>query len=259
MSFLHIAGYKFFPLLNLPQLQLSLEKKCEELRLKGTILLSSEGINLMLAGNKQNIFYFKDFMQNDLNFETYCEEKKNSLNLQFNESPTDTVPYKRLKIKLKKEIITIRQPQINPAKNIISRIQPTVLKKWLDEKRSLTLFDVRNSYEIKIGSFCNSVELGINHFSEFPNALKKISFTNPIVTFCTGGIRCEKAVLLMQEYFEKNIPSYDLQSPPEIYQLNGGILNYFAQVGSAHYAGHCFVFDDRGFVSAENLSQIENK
>jgi UPF0176 protein len=111
------------------------------------------------------------------------------------------------------------------------------LKQWLDEGRPVTLLDTRNDYEVKLGTFKNARAIGIDHFREFPDAVRKLPpelKEQPIVMFCTGGIRCEKAGPFMErEGFKK------------IFQLDGGILKYFEECGGAHYDGECFVFDQR--------------
>ena len=222
MQILNIAGYKFINLDNLERLREALFENC--LALKGTILLSPEGINLTLAGEIQAIFAFTAYL------------KANPLftDMTFRESYSDTVPFKRLKIKIKKEIITFRTPDIHPEKARGPSISPETLKQWLDEKRDITILDTRNDYEIRFGTFKEAVNLQINDFCEFSAAAKTLPQEKPIVMFCTGGVRCEKASLqLLKNGF------------PKVYQLEGGILNYFDKTDGAHYQGDCFVFDER--------------
>jgi len=139
-----------------------------------------------------------------------------------------------LKIKLRKEIISFRQERINPVEKTAPSISPEIFKKWLDENRDITVLDTRNDYEIRFGTFANSVNLQLNNFCEFSEAALQLKHDKPIVMFCTGGIRCEKAALYLQA-----------QGHADVYQLEGGILNYFAKVGGAHYQGECYVFDER--------------
>ncbi|MCD6039873.1 MAG: moeZ 1 [Gammaproteobacteria bacterium] len=224
MQFLNITGYQFIALDNLPELRIFLLKKCEKLELKGTILLSPEGINLALSGKITHIAAFK----------TYCATNLYFKDINFKESYSVTPPFKRLKVKLKKEIITFRRPEINPVQQRAPLLSPRHLKQWLDEGRTLTLLDTRNDYEIKYGTFLGATQLYIQDFCEFPNALENLPIDKPVVMFCTGGVRCEKAGLyLINKGFA------------EVYQLDGGILNYFTMIGNAHYQGTCFVFDER--------------
>ena len=156
-----------------------------------------------------------------------------------------TSPYKRLKVKLKKEIITLRQPSVNPVAARAPSIKPETFKQWLDENRDITILDTRNDYEINVGAFDNAVNLHLNDFCDFNQAAKKIPRDKPIVMYCTGGIRCEKAALhLMNEGFEN------------VLQLDGGILGYFKQVGADHYQGSCYVFDNRKTLTPDQLAVI---
>lgn len=224
MSILNIAGYQFITLTHLNDLRDDTMAMCHALEIKGTILLSEEGINLNLAGTLSAIHTFRAHLTADPRFAS----------IDFKESYSETQPFKRLKIKLKKEIITLRQPAAKVTKNRAPTIAPATLKQWLDQKKELTLLDTRNDYEIEFGSFVGAVNLHLKHFVNFPKASEHIIKSKPVVMFCTGGIRCEKAAIYLQN-----------QGFPEVYQLDGGILNYFAQVGGSHYQGDCFVFDDR--------------
>jgi predicted sulfurtransferase len=140
-------------------------------------------------------------------------------------------------VRLKKEIISMGCPEIEPEKQTAPHLEPVDFKQWYDEGKDMIVLDTRNDYEIRLGTFEAAMDLGIDHFRQFPEAIKKLpeSFKKkPVVTFCTGGIRCEKAAELMKrEGFE------------QVYQLNGGIINYFEQCGGDHYEGECFVFDKR--------------
>lgn len=230
MHILNIAGYKFIHLQDKENLHQDLLEKCSALQLKGTILLSDEGINLSLAGMIENINAFKIYLRQDSRF----------LEMTFRESYSVDQPFKRLKIKLKKEIITLRQPEASPTEKQAENITPETFKQWLDEKRNITILDTRNDYEVRFGSFVGAINLHLKHFTDFPAAIEKIEKDKPIVMFCTGGIRCEKAALYMLT-----------QGYPSVYQLEGGILNYFAKVGQTHYEGECFVFDERTSVDAK--------
>lgn len=220
----NIAGYKFVNLTDPASLRMKLLTAGQDLGIKGTILLSHEGINLSLAGSKEAIASFKMLLQADACF----------AGMSFRESYSATQPFRRMKVKLKKEIITMRLPMVQPGAVRAPSISAQEFKQWLDENRDISLVDTRNGYEVQFGTFKNAIDLKIKDFSEFPEKSDQLDKDKTIVMFCTGGIRCEKAAIhLMQEGFKK------------VYQLEGGILNYFAEIGGAHYHGDCFVFDER--------------
>jgi len=234
MRVLNIAGYKFITLSNLPQRQSVLLEKTTALELKGTILLTPEGININLAGIPHQLAEFVDFLRKDSLFS----------DMTFRETNSHFQPFQRMCVKIKKEVITLRQPDIRPENQTAPDISPTEFKKWLDEKRDITILDTRNDYEVKLGTFENAQHLDLEDFSEFPAAINQISREKPIVMFCTGGIRCEKAALVMLKAGYSNV-----------YQLKGGILNYFAEVGAEHYEGECFVFDERITINANSIKE----
>lgn len=232
MQILNIAGYKFTTLSGLTDLQHSLLEFCKQQALKGTILLSDEGININLAGIVSAIDAFKAHLATEPRF----------VGMSFHESYSETQPFQHLKIKVKKEIITLRQPEVKATETRAPSLTPEELKQWLDEKRDITLLDTRNDFEIGYGTFQSAVNLHLNNFGELPSAINQLSPDKPLVMFCTGGIRCEKAALyLMNHGFS------------EIYQLDGGILGYFARVGGDHYTGGCFVFDERVSLKPDNF------
>lgn len=229
MPYLHIAGYKFVTLATdfLVSVQADLKQKAIMRQLKGTILLSAEGINLFLAGTPEAIHIF------------ICDLKKipEFADLWLKISESDFLPFKRLILRIKKEIISMHQSHIKPEQKTAPYLDPMQLKQWFDEHKEMILLDTRNEYEVHTGSFKEAIHLNINQFSEFPIRLKKLpeSFKEkPIVTFCTGGIRCEKAAAYMLE-----------QGFKHVWQLKGGILNYFEVCKDDYFEGNCFVFDDR--------------
>lgn len=198
-----------------------------ELGLRGTILLATEGINLFVAGPRPAA-------------ETLLAELRalpGLADLAPKESLSTERPFNRMLVKIKKEIIAFGVEGIDPARAPAPRLDARTLKQWLDEGRPVTLLDTRNDYEVKLGTFKNALVPHIDHFRDFPAAVAKLPPElkhQPVVTFCTGGIRCEKAApLLAREGFE------------QIFQLEGGILKYFEECGGAHYEGECFVFDRR--------------
>ena len=229
LSIINISAYRFVQLSSdiLPKLQISLKAKAKELGLKGTVLLSVEGINLFISGENDAISVFQNF----LNTYSYF------LNLEFKKSFSNFQPFKKMLVKLKKEIISFGIDSINPAKYTAPYITPEMLNIWLENRPELVLLDTRNTFEVELGSFKNALNLDLKRFRDFPNAVKKLPEKLkrlPIVTFCTGGIRCEKAAVYLLE-----------NGYTEVYQLEGGILNYFEKCGENHFKGPCFVFDAR--------------
>jgi UPF0176 protein len=223
----NIAAYKFVSLPDLHSLRTRLLALCRSWELKGTILLSAEGINLFVAGEKDKI----NLLLAELHGIPGLED------LQLKVSETEHQPFTRMLVRVKKEIIAFGVEGINPAQRTSPKLAAKDLKQWLDEGRPVTLLDTRNDYEVKLGTFKNARAIGIDHFREFPDAVRKLPpelKEQPIVMFCTGGIRCEKAGPFMEREGFKNI-----------FQLDGGILKYFEQCGGAHYDGECFVFDQR--------------
>lgn len=230
MQILNIAGYQFHPLDNLEQLRSQFLDICTTLQIKGTILLSQEGINISLAGPIDQIRRFQAYLSNTALF----------AHIKFHETFSTSTPFHHLKVKIKNEIITFGQENMDVAMNKAPNISPQEFKQWLDESRDITILDTRNDYEVRFGTFKNAVNLNIKDFGEFPNTLDQIDRTKPVVMFCTGGIRCEKAAIYLLNHGYENV-----------YQLEGGILGYFAQVGGDHYDGECFIFDERIAVNAK--------
>ena len=242
LSIINLSGYRFVSLKEtaLPQLRIDIKNKAIECALKGTILLSSEGVNAFLAGTRENIDNFLIFFRSIPEFS----------DIWFKESFTNYQPFNRMLVRIKKEIIPIRNENILPEKKTAPYVTPEELKQWYSEKRDMIVLDTRNNYEVTLGTFENAMDLHLAHFNEFdeavnflPEALKE----KTIVTFCTGGIRCEKAAELMAQKGFKNV-----------YQLNGGILNYFEKCGGDFYNGECFVFDQRVAVNSA-LQETETK
>lgn len=224
---LNIAAYKFIQLERLEERRSELLSLCKSLQLRGTILLSSEGINLFLAGKPPAIQRFLSELRRDPAFE----------DLTTKDSYSDEQPFRRMLVRLKNEIIAFGIDGIDPEARTSPKLSARQLKRWLDEGRPLRLLDVRNDYEVDLGTFQGAEHLHIGHFREFPEAIARLpeqAKKEPVVMFCTGGIRCEKAGPLMEQAgFE------------QIYQLDGGILKYFEECGGQYYDGSCFVFDGR--------------
>jgi len=231
--FLNISAYLFAPLDGLPALRERLASLCREGGLKGTILLATEGINLFVAGERASVEALVQAIRAVPGLE----------GLSPKESESDEQPFNRMLVKIKREIIAFGIPGVDPARRPAPRLPARTLKQWLDEGLPVTLLDTRNDYEIRLGTFRGAVPAGIRHFRDFPEAVSRLPDEwkdRPIVTFCTGGIRCEKAAPYLQQAGFKNV-----------HQLEGGILKYFEECGGAHYEGECFVFDRRVGVDPE--------
>ena len=227
MRFINLAGYQFVRLERLPEFKKDLKDICWGLGLKGTILLSPEGVNIFVAGSEPTVTRFKAFV--------YADSRL--AGQRFKESVSSYQPFKRMLVKIKKEIITLRVPGLDPAVQRAPAVTPAELKRWLDEGRQVVLLDTRNAFEVATGTFRDAVHLNLKSFSELPRAADKLDESlkgKTIVAFCTGGIRCEKAApVLIQKGFRS------------VFQLEGGILQYFEDCGDAHFKGRCFVFDQR--------------
>jgi UPF0176 protein len=239
MTIVNIAAYKFVSIDKLDAWKLALKERCDELELKGTIILAEEGINLTLAGTHNAIDNFLDYLKHGELF------RKSFTDLDIKESFSSRQPFRRMIVRIAKEIITMRKPMIRPQGGRAPSVDARTLKAWLDkgqddQGRPVVLLDTRNAFEVEHGTFEGAIDFGITKFSQFPEAInqaarEEILFQDKtIVSFCTGGIRCEKAALYMQELKLANV-----------FQLEGGILRYFEEIGGDHWRGTCFVFDER--------------
>jgi len=228
----NIAAYHFVGI-DAPQALIDrLRPRAEALELRGTVLVAGEGINLFLAGSEGAIAAFLAELRADARFA--------DLSVKFSRS--EHVPFARLKFKLKSEIISFRRDRSDPLQGRAPAVAPADLARWIaqgcdDAGRRLVLLDTRNREEVRFGSFAGALTLPIDRFTELPAAMAgQVSelADAAVVSFCTGGIRCEKAALWLRE-----------NGFPQALQLDGGILGYFEQVGGLGYDGHCFVFDER--------------
>jgi UPF0176 protein len=146
-------------------------------------------------------------------------------------------PFRKMLVRIKKEIISMGVDEINPYEFTGEKIKPFELNKKLDAGEDVILLDTRNEYEVRLGTFENAIDLNLDSFRDFPtkiNGLREQIGDKEIVMFCTGGVRCEKASALMLKSGFKNVK-----------QIDGGVINYFKETGGAHWKGDCFVFDDR--------------
>ncbi|KZC32540.1 UNVERIFIED_ORG: sulfurtransferase [Rhodanobacter sp. FW104-R5] len=232
-----MSAYKFISLDDLPALRERLLARCAALALKGTILLAPEGINLFLAGSRAQIDGFMAGLRHDPRFADVAPK----------ESLSDVVPFGRLRVRLKREIITMRRPAIRPEGGRAPAVDAPTLQRWLDQGhdddgREVLLLDTRNDYETDAGKFPQAVDYRLASFTGFPAAIaadRERYMGKTVVSYCTGGIRCEKAALHMQDLGMQHV-----------YQLDGGILKYLEQTDGTHWQGDCFVFDGRGAVDA---------
>jgi len=233
----NISGYRFFSIADAPSYREAMLKKCEELELMGSILLTPEGMNVMLAASKENIESFKLYLTQELGFPE----------IDYRESWSEDVPYNRMLIKNKKKIIAGPEYRFDADNGI--PLTPQEFKQWLDEDRDIQIIDVRNDYENRLGAFEKSEHFDMYNFNELPevaqNYFDKYDKSKPIVSICTGGIKTEKASMVLKDFGFK-----------DVYFLQGGIIKYFEEVGGDHYKGGCFVFDKRVCVDSE-LKEVE--
>ena len=228
------ALYKFVHLPDYRDIREGLLAVCRDNKVKGTLLLAEEGINGTVAGSRVGIDRLREYLGKDSRFDS----------LEYKESFAAGIPFHRLKIKLKKEIVTMGRADIDPVGLSGTRVSAAEWNALINDPEVLVL-DTRNQYEYEVGTFQNAVSPGLNSFREFPGYVQtKLDPVRhrKVAMFCTGGIRCEKAsVFMLQQGFD------------EVYQLQGGILRYLQEVKPEenHWQGECFVFDGRVTVDRE--------
>lgn len=235
----NITGYQFIENGDVGSAHKKIQAICNQTHLKGTIFISPEGINLSLAGNQSDIDFAIDQLK------SVCGFTQLLLNITY----SATIPFKRLLVKFRNELVPTKSKLNNGVQNgseqALSKqkcnspvyINSEQLKQWLDNGKNFVLLDLRNAFEYELGSFNHAKHLELNHFRELENTNNKLTDIpkdKPIVTFCTGGIRCEKGALyIAQQGFE------------HVYQLKGGILDYLKEFKDNYWHGDCFVFDER--------------
>ena len=222
------AMYKFVALEDFEKIRQPLLNIMEENDICGTLLLANEGINGTVAGSRQAID----------NLLAWFELDPRLADISHKESFTEEKPFKRCKVKLKKEIVTMGVEGIDPRKTVGTYVKP---KDWnaLISDPDVTVIDTRNGYEIEIGTFKHAIDPKTETFREFPEYVAKEldpSKNKKVAMFCTGGIRCEKSTAYLKE-----------QGFDEVYHLEGGILQYLEDVPKEEslWEGDCFVFDNR--------------
>jgi UPF0176 protein len=229
-----VAMYLFVRIPDFEAIQPKLLAFCRGQEIKGTLLLAEEGINGTVAGTREGIDALLNYLKSD----------ERLAGIEHKEALSDDLPFHRMKVKLKKEIVTMGQPNIKPIDTAEVRVEPKDWNALISDPEVLVL-DTRNDYEIQIGTFKNAISPDTTNFREFPDYVKdKLdpAKNKKVAMFCTGGIRCEKACAYMKE-----------QGFDEVYQLNGGILKYLEEVESEEslWEGECFVFDSRVSVDHE--------
>ncbi|MGE8234228.1 MAG: sulfurtransferase [Stenotrophomonas sp.] len=233
------AAYLFVPLADAEALTAILHERAKALELRGTILIAEEGINLFLAGSSEGIDGFYSQLKADARF----------ADMRIKYSHSQMQPFARLKAKFKPEIISFRRDDGQPLDYPRApSVAPATVQRWLrqghdDDGKRVVMLDTRNWQEFAHGTFAGALTLPIAKFTDLPAALEphRESLADAtVVSFCTGGIRCEKAALWMQNDGMHNV-----------LQLEGGILGYFEEVGGEGYDGRCFVFDERVALDAQ--------
>ena len=223
--------YKFLVLENYKELKIKFDKSLSKTNIKGTILLANEGVNGTIAGSESDLKKFFSYMDKFSQFK--------DINPKFSSSNKN--PFLRMKVRLKKEIVTIGIPEVSPSNLVGKYLNVEEWNEFLNESDSM-IIDTRNDYEVSIGTFKNSINPKIKSFRNFPNWVqknlidKKVSKKSKIGMFCTGGIRCEKSTSYLKQLGFDNV-----------FHLDGGILKYLENVKSDEneWKGECFVFDYR--------------
>jgi len=229
---LNIAAYRFWPIEKPADLREALLASGQALGIKGTILVTPEGLNAFLAGPE---LACRDMLANLRAVPGFAD-------LEAKESWSADIPFKRFKVKLKKEIIRMDHPTIRPVEGRAPAVDAKTLARWLDQGHDdkgqpVVMLDTRNDFEVDFGKFENTIDWRIQKFTQFPQAVQDHLNElqgKTIVSYCTGGIRCEKAAIYMQNLGLNNV-----------LQLEGGILKYFEETDGRHWEGSCFVFDER--------------
>jgi len=227
-NFLVAALYKFVTLPDYQALQEPIQKACDDHGIKGTLLLASEGINGTVAGTESGIRALLAHLHSMPEFS----------DLNHKESWAEEMPFLRMKVRLKKEIVTMGVPGTDPLKIVGSYVKP---ENWNDliSDPDVVLVDTRNDYEVEIGTFKGAIDPKTTNFRDFPDWVKRnhnVLNKPKVAMFCTGGIRCEKSTAYMKE-----------QGYEDVYHLEGGILKYLEEVPKEEsmWEGECFVFDNR--------------
>lgn len=223
------AFYRFLDLKSPETFRGKLQARCDQHGLLGTVLVAAEGLNGTLAGTAEAIAAVLGWIRKELSL-------PEAIDVRWTEA--SDAPFRRMRVRVKNEIVTLGRPDILPHKNAGTYVDPEDWNKLIDDP-DVVVVDTRNHYEIGVGTFPRAVDPGTDSFRQFPKFAEELAQSakgKRLAMFCTGGIRCEKATALMMEL------GFD-----DVYHLRGGILNYLQQVPAEHnrWSGECFVFDTR--------------
>tara|TARA_Y100000589_G_scaffold324982_1_gene362031 strand:- start:83 stop:991 length:909 start_codon:yes stop_codon:yes gene_type:complete len=223
-----VTFYKFVTLDDHAALQAPIESCCHDNDVRGIILLAEEGINSTIAGPREGIMAVLDFLRSDPRLS----------DLKWKESSAETQPFRKLRVRLKKEIVTMGVPGIDPAQLVGTYVKPSEWNELISDPNVIVI-DTRNDYEVEIGTFKDAVNPDIKSFGQLPQWIDEeleIAAQPRVAMFCTGGIRCEKSTALLKQAGVK-----------EVYHLEGGILKYLEEIpeDESLWEGQCFVFDER--------------
>jgi UPF0176 protein len=233
MTYQVILYYQFARIESLQSFWKEHKQVCQTLGLKGRIYIASEGINGTLAGTTEQITAYKQFLWSKSGFEQTA----------FKDDSSDYIPFDKLIVRIRPEIVALKSSvEVDPTKEQAPHLEPHEWRQALESKEPYTLIDVRNNYESAIGHFEGAIRPDVENFFDFEKWLDeaRLEKDKKVLMYCTGGIRCEKFSLLMKKKGYENI-----------YQLQGGIINYAQKENGAHYKGKCFVFDDRLAIPVE--------
>ncbi|MEK9776054.1 MAG: sulfurtransferase [Quisquiliibacterium sp.] len=236
---LNLAAYRFSPVADPVALSAQLRQAGQALGVRGTILVAPEGLNLFIAGLPAACAAMLDAVRGVPGF----------AQIEAKQSWSDQVPFKRFKVRVKREIIRMDQPGLEPGLRRAPAVDAPTLARWLDaghddSGRPVVMLDARNAFEVDTGAFAGAIDWRIGKFTEFAQALREHRAElagKTVVSYCTGGIRCEKAALFMQR-----------EGIEHSYQLDGGILKYLEITDGRHFKGSCFVFDERVALSHDD-------
>ena len=222
-----ISGfYKFKKINFLKKYKTYLENEISNTSIKGSIIISSEGINGSLAGNSKDIFKILKFLKKEFKFKEFDSSNISTSRFQ---------PFHKAKVKVKKEVVPLGLKITSESKRHNRYLSGKSWNKLIKKKETLVI-DVRKPFEYNVGSFKNAMNPNVQNFRDFPKFLSKVEKTKPVAMFCTGGIRCEKASIFLKKKGFKNV-----------FQLKGGIINYLnkTEKKDSLWKGECFVFDNR--------------
>ena len=234
----NITGYKFIPITDRKSLQGKIQKHSNKLGLKGTVLISEKGLNFSIAGENEAIQDFIKFLRSDKRFSE----------IDIKTTYNDYQPFRKMLVRIKKEIISMGINEIDPFTFTGEKITPKELQDKLNNNEDIVLLDTRNEYEVRLGTFEDAVDLNLDSFRDFPKKIMSLDQkmkNKEIIMFCTGGVRCEKASALMLKNGFKNVK-----------QIDGGVIKYFEDTGGSYWNGDCFVFDDRVALD-KNLNETD--